>query len=196
MTPAEPTTERVGIYGGTFDPVHNGHLILAREAVEQLKLDRLIFVPAAVSPHKVGTAPASAQTRLAMLRAAVGGELAFEVDDSELRREPPSYAIDTVMEIRGRFRDAEFFYLIGEDNLDELHTWRCIDELKMLVQFAVFSRGDTGIVHPHPVVARRIDISSTEIRQRVASKLSIRYLVPEQVEDIIQTEQLYRGTRA
>jgi nicotinate-nucleotide adenylyltransferase len=196
MTPADPTCERVGIYGGTFDPVHNGHLILAREAVEQLKLDRLILLPAAVSPHKLATAPAPAQTRLVMLRAAVDGEPVFEVDDSELRREPPSYAIDTVLQIRGRFRDAELFYLIGEDNLEELHTWRCIDELKLLVQFAVFSRGEAGVVHPHPVIARRIDISATEIRRRVASGLSIRYLVPEQVENIIQNQQLYRGPRA
>jgi nicotinate-nucleotide adenylyltransferase len=196
MTPAEPICERVGIYGGTFDPVHNGHLILAREAVEQLRLDRLIFVPAAVSPHKLAATPAPAQLRLAMLRAATGGEPRFEVDDSELRREPPSYAIDTVMEIRGRFRDAELFYLIGEDNLAELHTWRCIDELRLLVQFAVFSRGETGVVHPHPVVARRIDISATEVRQRVAIGLSIRYLVPEQVAKIIETNQLYREARA
>ena len=191
------TTERIGIYGGTFDPVHTGHLILARDAVELLDLARMIFVPAAVSPHKLDRAPgASGADRLAMLRAAVADESAFEVDALELDRPGPSYTFDTVAALQARRPDAEWHYLIGADNVPDLSTWHRADELRARVKFAVFHRRAPDGVVPGaaglPTLGRVVDLSSTEIRNRVASGLSIRYLVPERVRDYIEACGLYR----
>jgi nicotinate-nucleotide adenylyltransferase len=182
----------IGLYGGTFDPIHNGHLILAREAMEYLKLDRLIFIPNAISPHKTKIPPAPAQLRSQMVAAAIEGEPGFGIDLSELERSSPSYTIDTVLELKSRHRDAHFFYLIGEDNLHALRTWRQIDELELLVQFVVLSRSEEKIPHPYVTLSRRIDISATEIRERVANGRSIRYLVPEKVREIIERNQFYK----
>jgi nicotinate-nucleotide adenylyltransferase len=183
---------KIGIYGGTFDPIHHGHLILGRQACEELGLDQLIFVPARVSPFK-SPAFASGEQRLSMLRAAIEGQDGFAADDCELRRSPPSYSIDTVLQIRERDPNAELFWLIGADNVSGLPKWHRIDELKKLVQFVVLDRGyREKSSHKYPVVQRNIDISATDIRKRVASGRSIRYLVPKAVEDIIRREKLYR----
>jgi nicotinate-nucleotide adenylyltransferase len=182
---------KLAIYGGTFDPIHHGHLILAREAHERFGFEKVIFVPAAASPFK--TAPvASAQMRLSMLGAAIEGEPGFELDDCELRRPPPSYTIETIEEIRTRRRDAQIYYLIGEDNLPTLEKWRRFDELRKAVQFIVLDRTGTPPDHSYPVVHRKIDISATEIRKRVASGQSIRYFVPQAVEEIIRREKIYQ----
>ena len=185
--------KKIGIYGGTFDPIHHGHLILSRQACEELALDQLIFVPAAVSPFKEHAPHASGETRLAMLRAAIDGQEAFVADDCELKRPPPSYSIDTVLQIRQREPDAELFWLIGADNIKELSKWRRIDELRQLVQFVILDRGCRDLRRQvYPVVQRKIDISATEIRKRVACGQSIRYFVPKAVEEIIRREKLYR----
>ena len=184
---------KIGIYGGTFDPIHHGHLILSRQACEELKLDRLIFVPAALSPFKKKPAQADGETRLAMLRAAIEGQADFLADDCELKRPPPSYSIDTVLQIREREPGADLFWLIGADNVSGLNRWHRIDELKKLVQFIVLDRGRSQeSSHPYPVVRRNVDISATEIRNRVASGQSIRYLVPKAVEEIIRRGNIYR----
>jgi nicotinate-nucleotide adenylyltransferase len=184
--------KKVGIYGGTFDPIHHGHLILGRQACEELGFDQLIFVPARVSPFK-SPAFASAEQRLSMLRAAIEGQKDFFADDCELKRSPPSYSIDTVLQIREREPNAELFWLIGADNVSGLNKWHRIDELKKLVQFVVLDRGcGEKFSHKYPIVQRNIDISATEIRKRVASGRSIRYLVPKAVEEIIRREKLYR----
>jgi nicotinate-nucleotide adenylyltransferase len=182
---------KIGIYGGTFDPIHHGHLILARQACEELGLDQLIFVPAAVSPFK-NPAFASAELRLSMLQASIDGQDGFSADDCELKRPPPSYSIDTVLQIREREPNSELFWLIGADNASELNKWHRFDELKKLVQFVVLDRACRGEKQPYPVIQRNIDISATEIRNRVASGRSIRYLVPRAVEEIIRRENLYR----
>jgi nicotinate-nucleotide adenylyltransferase len=182
---------KIGIYGGTFDPIHHGHLILARQACEELGLDQLIFVPAAVSPFK-NPAFASAELRLSMLQASIDGQDGFSADDCELKRPPPSYSIDTVLQIRDREPKAELFWLIGADNVSELNKWHRFDELNKLVQFVVLDRACRGLKQPYPVIERNIDISATEIRNRVASGRSIRYLVPRAVEEIIRRENLYR----
>ena len=134
--------ERIGIYGGTFDPVHTGHLLLGRDAVERLRLSRLIFVPAAISPHKLDRSPgAPGELRLRMLRAAVAGEPRFAVDAANstapARRSPSTRSSPCA---RG-CPQTRVFYLIGEDNLPKLHTWHRIDELRRLVTFVVFRRG-------------------------------------------------------
>ena len=182
---------KIGIYGGTFDPIHNGHLILARQAREQLGLDQLIFVPAALSPFKKA-ARASGEARLSMLRAAIEGQDGFVADDCELKRPPPSYSIDTVLQIREREPKSELFWLVGADNASELNKWHRFEELKKLVQFVVLDRACSGQKQPYAVIQRNIDISATDIRKRVASGRSIRYFVPSAVEEIIRKNNLYR----
>ena len=184
--------KKIAIYGGTFDPVHHAHLILAREAIEALSLEKVILVPAAISPLKRSAPVASGEVRLAMLRAAINGEPEFEVDECELRRAPPSYTIDTIREIRRRERDAEIHCLIGEDHVERLPQWSRFPELDKMVRFVVLDRTGKQPTHSYQVIRRRIDVSATEIRRRVAQNESIRYLVPESVERIIDREKLYR----
>jgi nicotinate-nucleotide adenylyltransferase len=188
---------RIGLFGGTFDPIHHGHLILARDAIEHLDLQRLIFIPNTVSPHKQTRQAAPAELRCAMVAAAIVGEPQFELDDSELRRGGTSYTIDTVLTLRKRFPDADFFFLIGEDNLPQLHTWRRIEELTRLAQFVVLHRSSEPAAHSFITLQqRRIDISATEIRQRVARGESVRYLLPQAVIAIIEQHQLYQPESA
>ena len=182
---------RIGIYGGTFDPIHFGHLILARDAREALGLEKVIFVPAAASPLKEPPI-ASGEVRLSMLRAAVEDESGFTVDDCELHRPPPSFTIDTIEEIRKREPEGDFHYLIGEDNVASLPKWHRFSDLAKLVQFVVLDRAGSTAKHSYPVVQRKIDISGTEVRKRVASGQSIRYFVPAAVEEIIRRGNLYR----
>ena len=184
--------KKIAIYGGTFDPVHHAHLILAREAIEALGLEKVILVPAAISPLKKTAPVASGDARLAMLRAAIKSQSEFEVDECELLRPPPSYTIDTVEEIRRRECDAVLYCLIGEDNVEQLPRWHRFNELEKLVRFVVLDRTGKQPTHTYQLIHRRIDISATEIRRRVAQHESIRYLVTESVEEIIQREKLYR----
>jgi nicotinate-nucleotide adenylyltransferase len=184
---------RTALYGGSFDPVHHGHLILARESMEQLGLDRVVFIPAAQSPHKLTRTPASPQVRLAMVRAAIAGEPRFECDGSETERAGPSFTVDTVEAWRVKAPGDELFYLIGEDNVRELPTWRRYADLRGMVQFVVFGRDASAPAHDFPCVKRRVDISATEVRKRVAEGRSIRYLVPEAVRELIAAHRLYQG---
>jgi nicotinate-nucleotide adenylyltransferase len=186
---------RIGIYGGTFNPVHHGHLILARQALEEFKLDRLVLVPAAESPFKLQNHSAPAGDRLAMLQLAISGEDGFSVDPLEIDRGGVSYSIDTVKLFRNRHPGAELFFLVGEDNADRLTEWHRFEELKKLAHFVVLSRSEDFQSPEYPVVQRRIEISSTEIRNRVANQESITYLVPESVKHYIEQHQLYQGER-
>ena len=184
--------KKIGIFGGTFDPIHHGHLILAREAFEILGLESVIFIPAAASPHKMEQKLARGDDRLEMLRVALANEFGFDFDPLELQRSPPSYAIDTVEALRRRQPDAEFVYLIGEDNVGRLSTWHRFSELTKLVEFVVLARSGIRTEHPYQTIRRLLDISATNIRKRVAGGRSIRYLVPQGVEQIIRERQLYR----
>src|SRR5437773_3023885 len=184
--------QKIGMYGGTFDPVHHAHLILARLALERFALERIVFVPTRLSPHK-NDSIASPEARLQMLRSAIEGEAQFEVDDCELKREPPSYTIDTVEKLRQKYQGANLFLLIGDDNLAGLPSWRGFEDLRHMVTFVVLQRASTPVVHEYLSVDRRIDISATEIRNRIASGRSIQYLVPRSVEQIIRTRGLYRA---
>ncbi len=192
VTAGNKKLKKIGIYGGSFDPIHHGHLILAREAREALDLEKVILVPAAVSPLKRRAAAASGDMRLKMLRAAIEGEEGFAIDDCELRRPPPSWTIDTVLEIGKRETDSEIYLLIGEDTVATLDRWRRFDDLKKIVRFVVLDRTGSQTQRDYQIVRRKIDISATEIRKRVAHEQSIRYLVPPAVEEIIQREKLYR----
>ena len=184
--------KKIAIYGGTFDPVHHAHLILARDAIETLGLDKVILVPAAISPLKKAAPVAGGEVRLAMLKAAIKGEPEFEVDECELLRPPPSYTIDTVEEIRRRECDADIYCLIGEDNVEQLPRWHRFADLEKAVRFVVLDRSGKQPSHSYQLIQRPIDISATEIRRRVAQRESIRYLVPESVGEIVQREKLYR----
>lgn len=185
---------KVGIYGGSFDPIHHGHLILARQAMEELELDEVVFVPAAQSPFKLEGKAAPASLRLEMVRSAVADEPGFSVSDIEMHRPPPSYTVDTIRDLISRDPGARMFLLIGDDNLADLHKWHEITALRELVTFVVLARDATSPVPDDMIlVHRRIAISSTEIRNRVAQGRSIRYLVPMGIARLIDQQGLYRN---
>ncbi|MEI8108824.1 MAG: nicotinate-nucleotide adenylyltransferase [Verrucomicrobiota bacterium] len=186
----------LALYGGTFDPVHHGHLILARHAAEQLSLDRVFFIPARLSPHKLHHTSAPPHLREAMLLAALADEPLFTLDPHELHSPGPNFAFDTAIRYQQQFPHARLFYFIGEDHLPLLSTWRKIDELLQLVQFVVFTRSHYPLppTHAFPQIHRQIDISATDIRTRVAHGASIRYLLPEYVRNLIHQHQLYQNS--
>jgi len=161
--------------------------------LEDLSLDRVIFIPAAESPFKLNHSSAAAADRFAMVRLAVEGEPAFTVDPLEIGREAPSYTIDTARFYRARHPGDDLFFLVGEDHVEAFPQWNEFEELEQLVQFAILSRSDLPLKVEYPVVRRRFDLSSTEIRNRVANDLPISYLVPENVLRYIQERKLYRG---
>lgn len=189
---------KLGVFGGTFDPPHVGHLIVAQDAFTALRLDRVLFVPAAAPPHKHGRVAAPAEFRLAMLRAAIGADSRFAVEELELRRAGPSYTVDTLRALHADHPEAELFFLLGADQFREFHTWRDPAEIARLARPVVLSRGgreDVGAVIDLPyqtLAVTRIDVSATEVRERVAARAPIRYLVPAGVEEIIQREGLYQ----
>lgn len=187
--------KKIGIYGGTFDPIHHAHLILAREARERLGLAEVIFVLAARSPDKIEQDYTSAEARWAMLTAAIEDEPGFAASRVELDRSSPSYTIETAEAFHAANPEAELFFLLGEDNLAGLPQWRRFDDLRKLVQFVVLDRTGAAPASPYLTIRRRIDIASTTIRNRVARGESIRYLVPEAVEAIIRRENLYQGKK-
>jgi len=186
---------RLGVYGGAYDPPHLGHLVAASDACEALGLDRLLWIPSAVHPLKpVRTA---ADVRLEMVRAAVAGDGRFVADGLELQRAGPSYTVDTLRELRAREPEAELFFLTGADNLRELPRWREPGEIARLATLAVLERAGEALPADPPLAAvavtvTRVDVSSTDIRRRVAAGQSIRYLVPEAVRAVIERERLYR----
>ena len=191
---------RIGVFGGTFDPPHLGHLVVAADAYQALHLDRLFWIPAARPPHKLGRVHATAEQRLAMVGAALDGDERFTVSDLELRRQGPSFTVDTLRALRKQNPGSELFFLIGADALREIDTWREPEEVARLAHLVVLARGDgengTTVLHPRlpirMVPVTRIDISATEIRRRVARGESIRYFVPDAVREIIRREKLYQ----
>lgn len=197
---------RLGVFGGTFDPPHVGHLIVARDVVEALRLDRMLMVPAARPPHKGsdGATPSPAEVRLEMLRAAVADDPLLDVEDMELRREGPSYTVDTLEALRERHPHDALHMVIGVDQLAGLATWRRPEAVARLARLAVLARAgadpravDPGVKVPFDVVpVTRVDVSSTAIRHRVRDGRSVRYLVPEAVSRIIEREGLYAHAAA
>ena len=191
---------RLGVYGGTFDPVHHGHLLLARDALEQLRLDAVLFVPCGQSPFKTRKPRATDTRRVAMLRLALKGNSRFWLTRCELDRPAPSYSYDTALEIREAFPRGKLFWLIGADQLADLDKWHRADDLRRLVTFVLLPRGktaaETGVKASSGTVLslpqpRRIDISATEIRHRVKSRLPIDHLVPAPIAAYIKRHGLY-----
>lgn len=159
--------------------------------MELMDLDCVVFLPAAISPHKLATEPSRAQVRRDMVAAAIADEPCFVLDERELHRDGPSYTADTVEEFHRELPGTELIYLIGTDHLPKLHTWHRIDDLRKQVEFVIFSRGEAREFEGLRQLPRRIDISATEIRERVARGASIRYLVPEPVRLLIEHHRLY-----
>lgn len=187
---------RIGLLGGTFDPVHLGHLLVAQIATEELNLDAMFFVPAFVSPFKTDRQPAPAELRLRMLRLALAGRAGWFVDDQELRRGGISYTIDTVREYARRYPAATLFYIVGADHAATIHQWREADQLRKLVRFAVVMRPGQEMLPENqsefiPIRGVQISISSSEIRARVRAGKPIDFFVPAPVAEVIYNNRLY-----
>jgi nicotinate-nucleotide adenylyltransferase len=194
---------RIGIFGGTFDPPHLGHLLLAECARETLGLDRVVFVPARVAPHKIGRRMTPVEVRLGLLRAALRGT-GFTLSTIEARRPGPSYTVDTLEALRRRHPDAEFHLLVGADSLLDLPAWKDPARILALATLAVARRPGFQSARVAPAVRRRVrwlpnapvDISASDLRSRVAEGRSIRFLTPPAVARMVARLGLYRRARA
>lgn len=186
---------RIGIFGGTFDPPHLGHLIAAGDAHALLDLEHVVWVPAAEPPHKPVGAQTPPDLRAAMVRTTVADDDRFRVDDVELHRSGPSYTVDTLRDLGARWPGAELVLLLGADALRDLPGWRAPEEIARLARLAVLARGGDEVsdsVFPAlSVPVTRVDLSATEIRRRVRLGVSIRNLVTDGVRGIINRERLY-----
>jgi nicotinate-nucleotide adenylyltransferase len=201
---------RLGIFGGTFDPIHVGHLILAEQCREACQLDRVLFIPAGQPPHKTERQITAGKQRLEMVELAIAGQTAFEASPIEIKREGPSFSVLTLSELASKNPGAELFFLMGSDSLADLPSWYQPAHIASLATLVVATR--PGSVQPdvkplvdvigrpatvqileHVVEIPLVEISSTDIRARVAAGRSIHYLVPRSVECYIETHGLYRG---
>ena len=198
---------RIGALGGTFDPPHLGHLLLAVAAAEQLELDRVLFIPAGVPPHKQERSVSSSTDRLLMTRLAIAGDPCFELSPIEIERPGVSYTVDTVEELASKYGEGvDLFLVMAVDSLAHVDTWREPDRLLELAQWAVGPRpgwpmpsrealaGRYGARHEriHLLDGPAMAISSSDVRARVAARRSIRYLVPRAVEEHVAARGLYR----
>lgn len=192
---------KIGFLGGSFDPVHFGHLIAAQDAYEQCKLDRLILVPAAQAPLKARDVHSTAADRMAMLRTAVEWDRRFEISDFELARGGVSYTIDSARHFRKLYPQDELYWIIGGDQLPQLHLWQDITELAKLVDFIflerpgfpIKARVDIPGLRLHRCDGHLLAISSTELRERVRHDLSLDYFVPHKAILYIREKNLYRS---
>jgi nicotinate-nucleotide adenylyltransferase len=199
---------RIGVFGGTFDPVHTGHLILAEQAREQARLDGVWFVPAPRPPHKAGSELTRFEQRVEMLALAVAGNPAFRVDELENERPGPTYTVDTFAELRRRHPGDDFFLLVGSDALEDLPLWHQPVELLRQAGLVVMARPGHAVhgaqelrarldlpasvpLRMEVVQAPLIDISSHDLRKRAAAGRSLRYFLPRAVECYILEKQLY-----
>ncbi|NCD35224.1 MAG: nicotinate-nucleotide adenylyltransferase [Spartobacteria bacterium] len=202
-----PSSRAVGVMGGTFNPVHNGHLIMAQDAMEQFELDQVLFVPCAEPYHKRAYV-AEYHHRFIMTELATEQDYSFDVSDIELEHSGPSYSLHTMQDLKKKMPGATFYFIIGADSLYELYTWYHIETLMTLCRFIVIGRPgfdvdqitaenthlpEDAVEQLRKSVAKghEIGISSTEIRARIAEGLRISYLVPPEVEMYIAEHGLY-----
>jgi len=199
---------KIGLYGGSFDPVHFGHLIAAQEVYERFALDRVIFIPAAQSPLKPDAVNASAADRLAMVQAATADDPRFAVSDIELRRGGLSYTLDTVRELQAQQPHDTFYWIIGADQAVRLPEWHAIEQLAKAVEFIAVDRpgsDSAATLTPFPPIralrlhrcpGRLIDISSTELRDRARCGLPLEYFIPHKALVYLKAHCLYRENQA
>jgi nicotinate-nucleotide adenylyltransferase len=204
---------RIGVFGGTFDPVHFGHLIMAEQCREQGRLDQVLFVPAALPPHKQSQPISPFGKRVEMLALAIAGHSAFRVDELEKSRPGPSFTVDTLRELQDRHTAAELTLIMGADCLPDLAHWREPERIAELAMLAVVGRPGWSVWPPEQlrsalrlppqaplrqmaVHAPLIDISSRDLRRRAAEGRSLRYLVPRAVEEYIAVHQLYQQSHS
>lgn len=188
---------RIGILGGTFNPIHMGHLILAEEALYKLKLDKLVFVPTYMPPHKTVDVKINPKDRLKMVELAIEDNSAFEVSTFELDAKKKSYSIDTLKELRKIYGDdAQLFFITGSDLLKDLFSWKDVNDIFKMSKFIVANRAGYPVKdvprEVEKVVITPIEISSEDIRKRIKQGKSIRYLVPEEVRRYIIESDLYK----
>ena len=196
----------MGIFGGTFDPVHCGHLILAEQCREQCRLDQILFVPAGQPPHKRSVEISPGPARAEMIEFATAGCPEFKVDRMEINRSGPSYTVDTLKALQSEDAERQLFLIIGADSLRDLPDWRAPDQIAELATILAVNRGDRPLPDSRQLaellgkrIAARvslatmpgIDISATDIRRRVRSGHSIRFLTPRAVEAYISEHKLY-----
>jgi nicotinate-nucleotide adenylyltransferase len=210
MTEINPSEKKIGILGGSFDPVHIGHLIIAQDAAEHLGLSEVIFVPAAIPPHKQHVRQAAHEDRLNMLRLAVNEDPRFSVSDLEVQRGGISYTVDTVRDLKKIYPNDELILIVGSDTLLDLHNWYRPEELLSLCAIAAVLRPgeheaeeiaekiQLPAIYKKRVLkklikAHQVQVSSTEIRTRMGKGLGIRYFVPSNVEIYIYDKGLYSG---
>ena len=188
---------KIGLFGGSFDPVHHGHLLVAQAAREELGLERLYFILAAQSPFKPEAKPAPANERLRLLRLALAGKPWCELDLQEVERGGISYTIDTLRDYARRFPAAELFYLVGADNVPSLPKWRESAELAKLATFVAIPRpGDPEVPFPAPFKGKTLrgfpfGVSSSQIRARVKAGLPVDHLTPPAVAEAVRNNALY-----
>jgi len=194
---------RIGIFGGTFDPIHTGHLAIAQTAINEIPLQRVLFIPANIPPHKLKQPISPPQVRLEMVQLAVADHPQFEVSTVELEREGPSYMVDTLRLLQQRYPGAEFFLIIGADNLLGFQTWHEHEAILQLCRLAVYPRYESDLEQAPAELLRRsivfkaprMEISSSYIRGLVRQGKSVRYLVPDVVAEFIQQKRLYAARK-
>ncbi|MBF0620085.1 MAG: nicotinate-nucleotide adenylyltransferase [Candidatus Omnitrophica bacterium] len=189
--------KKIALFGGTFDPVHIGHLLMARTALETMKFDKVIFIPSCVPPHKSGEMLFSVEDRFEMVKLAIMGNPQFEASDFEVKNGGRSYSLETVRYFRGLFpSEDKLYFVVGGDAAKGIENWKGVDEIKTLCSFVTanrpgYSRGDAKKKYP-AVTMHGVDISSTEIRKRILAGKSVQYLVPDNVLDYIRKNHLYK----
>ncbi len=191
--------KRIGLFGGSFDPPHIGHCIIAARAVDQLNLDKVLFIPAYIPPHKKHRSTSDPRHRLAMTRLAIRSTKTFACSDQEVRRKGVSYTVDTLRDLKRKFPDAELFLIIGGDSLAFFPSWREPEAILNLASLAVYDRPKVQLQRKQKgskriasIAGPLLDISSSGIRTMVAAGQSITFLVPQAVERYIRSHRLYR----
>lgn len=212
MEPVEKTnmkSKRIGIIGGTFDPIHYGHLIAAQWAKESFALDKVIFMPAGSPPHKLNNNVLAAEHRYIMALLATNDQPSFEVSSMEIKREGPSYTIDTINELHRLYndKDTQILFITGADSILNLHTWKRYEDLLRKCFFIAVTRGGYNTLKLYKrieelqrIYGKRIynieipsvGISSTELRKRISNNKSVKYLLPYMVEEYIKKNKLYK----
>jgi len=190
---------RLGIFGGSFDPPHVGHLKVALQAAVELGLDQILWIPASYSPHKSAQETLSPAMRLDMVRLIVGLDSRFQVDTRELTRTGPSYTVDTLESLKGDFPDASLYLIVGEDSYRSFSTWKHPDRIRKMAHLVVYKRTSDASetsrlsISPsdHLLAGDPVDITSTDIRARMSKNIRTDHLLTPEVSDFIKANGLY-----